>query len=419
MRILIYWEQDSWGGVDTHLLELLSTWPAPDDEIVLMVNEGNAGFIRLQASFVALPNVRCASVPSRSHNELTRCWQQRPLLRHFSRLLHFIQPLTYWLYVRQLQAYFEKLGKFDILLGNNGGYPAAWGTLCALEAGAKAGIDTRILLVHHAATSPGPFMWWYEQLMDRRVSRTATAMICVSWATRAALLARRWLDDHIVRIRVIHHGISIGSTLSAGEAPDLRLAAGAAREDLLVGIVGRVEPYKGQDDLIFALAQMDPIHRARIRLLVIGAGEAVELKRLKRVATNLGVQDRVHFLGYMPGRPVDLIAQMDVLAMVTRNFEGFGLTLAEAMAVGTPVLATRVGAIPEFVDESTGVLINPGAPPEIAAALTDFVARPDEWSRRAAVARHRSETRIVSMAADYRRLFVECLAESQDNSRAV
>jgi len=41
MRILIYCEQESWGGVDTHLLELLSTWPAPDDEIVLMVNQAH------------------------------------------------------------------------------------------------------------------------------------------------------------------------------------------------------------------------------------------------------------------------------------------------------------------------------------------------------------------------------------------
>lgn len=416
MRILIYWEQASWGGVDTHLLELLSTWPAPNDEIVLMVNDGNAGFARLQAQFEALPYVRCVSVPSYSHNELNRRWSQRPLLRRFSKLLHFIQPITYWLFVRRMQGYLQREGTFDLLLGNNGGYPAAWGTLCALEAGVRAGIGTRLLLVHHAATSPAPFMWWYEQLVDRRISRIATAMICVSWATRATILARRWLDEELVRMRVIHHDIAIEAAQPGDKLPDIRGAIGAASGDLLVGIAGRVEPYKGHEDLIFALARMGQEQRTRLRLVVIGAGEVAELERLRCIAANLGVGDRVHFLGYVPGRPVDLIAQLDLLAMVTRTFEGFGLTLAEAMAIGVPVLASRVGAIPEFVDETSGMLVNPGAPQEIARALADFVAEPQAWARRAEVARGRSRDTAGRMAVEYRRLFVECMAEVPESS---
>lgn len=417
MRILIYWEQESWGGVDTHLLELLSTWPVLEDEIVLMVNQGNAGFIRLRTDFEALPQVRCVVVPSYSHNELNRRFRRLPLLRGLSTLLHFFQPITFWLTVRQMRRHFSREGRFDLLLSNNGGYPAAWGTLCALEASSLCGISSRLLLVHHAATSAGPFMGWFEQLVDRKVSRLTTAVVCVSRATRNSLLTRRWLDDEALRIRVIHHGISLGQPQTDGTGISLRAAVAAKPGERLVGIVGRVDAYKGHEDLIFALARLTREAQMRLRLVIIGSGTAAELARLRLVADNLGIGERVHLLGYLPGRPIDIIAQLDLLAMVTRSFEGFGLTLAEAMVVGVPVLATRVGAIPEFVDESCGMLVNPGAPDEIAEALLDWLKTPETWLRRADVARERAVQADGAMAREYRRLFVECLASDKDISR--
>ncbi len=411
MRILIYWEQESWGGVDTHLLELLSTWPVPDDEIVLMVNKGNRGFARLRESFAKLPYVRCVEVVSWSHNELNRRCRESRLLRHAPKLLHFLQPLTYWLSVRRLQRQFAREGDFDLLLADNGGYPAAWGTICALEAGARAGIGARLMLVHHAAVSAAPFMGWFEQLVDRRVTRLATAVVCVSQATRQALLDRRWFDDEALRIRVIYNGITLDPKPSADPVLDIRAAAGAGPDDRLIGIAGRVSAYKGQEDLIFALARMTPADRQRVRLVVIGSGDPPgELERLQRAASSLGVGKQVHFLGYVPGRAVDIIAQLDLLVVATRSFEGFGLTLIEAMSVGVPVLATRVGAIPEFVHPDVGVLVSPGNPLELAAALTDFVGDPAPWQQRATLAQQRLLQNKVDMASEYRQLFLECLA---------
>jgi len=65
------------------------------------------------------------------------------------------------------------------------------------------------------------------------------------------------------------------------------------------------------------------------------------------------------------------------------RLEDIGLTLAEAMHAGIPVLTTRVGAIPEFVDESNGVLVSPGSPLEMSLALRDFLAMIHGWLRRA------------------------------------
>ncbi|APW44172.1 glycosyltransferase [Rhodoferax saidenbachensis] len=411
MRILIYWEQESWGGVDTHLLELLSTWPVPDDEIVLMVNKGNRGFARLRENFAKLPYVRSVEAVSYSHNELNRRCRESRLLRHVSKLLHFLQPLTYWLSVRRLQRQFSREGNFDLLLADNGGYPAAWGAICALEAGARAGIGARVMLVHHAAVAAAPFMAWFEQYVDRRMNRLASAFVCVSRATRHALLSRRWIDAASLRIRVIHNGIRSDLRQQEDAAVDIRESIGATKREKLIGIVGRVSPYKGHEDLVFALARVAPTVRELLRVIVIGSGDpADELERLTRIAGRLGVGDRIHFFGYVKGDPVSLIAQLDLLVVATRSFEGFGLTLIEAMGVGVPVLATDVGAIPEFVTPELGVLVSPGSPAELSYAFTSLVTVPEEWQHRASLARDQLLNLKQDMANEYRQLFLECLA---------
>jgi glycosyltransferase involved in cell wall biosynthesis len=199
----------------------------------------------------------------------------------------------------------------------------------------------------------------------------------------------------------------------ASGSPDLRAAADA-KTGLLVGIVGRIQPYKGHEDLVFALSRLDPDVRARLKLLIIGSGDSAEMARLQRLADRLGVRDQVRFPGYLPGDPVDLIAQLDLLVIATRSFEGFGLTLAEAFLAGTPILTTRVGAIPEFVNETNGVLVNPGSPQEIADALESFVVNPDAWRARAEYARKNPVHTGIRMSHEYHRLLLECVAEIPD-----
>ena len=72
--------------------------------------------------------------------------------------------------------------------------------------------------------------------------------------------------------------------------------------------------------------------------------------------------------------------------MLTKDFEGFGLTIAEAMIVKTPVIATSVGAVPEFVSNRTACLINPESPESIASAIIKIINKKqdvDEMTREA------------------------------------
>lgn len=430
MRILIYWEQESWGGVDTHLLELLQTWPDINDEFVLVTNYGNSGFERVRQELEQLPRIRFCQIHSCSHNELSRRLRNVPRFAWVRHLLHFFQPLTFFYMTQRLARIFKNLGPFDLLLADDGAYPAAWGCISAMFAAKKASISARILLVHHAALPPALFVGWFERWIDRALCKTASMIICVSQATRQTILNKREINDAQLYIRVIHNTIrppamlqqlqsnfshaAIGHTASSFDLHKMLSLNREYTSTRLVGIVGRIQLYKGHEDLIFAFARLAPEIQKRLHLVIIGDGEEQTINDLKKLAQQLLVGQNVSFLGYIPGPATAIIQQLNLLVVATRSFEGFGLTLLEAMQVGTPILTTRVGAIPEFVNEQIGTLIPPCAPEALAAALTDFVVHQENWQTRAHIAQTQLANKQSSMALEYHRTFVECLSAHRE-----
>lgn len=415
MRILIYWEQESWGGVDNHLYELLSSWPSKKDKFVLMVNRGNAGFARLKTQFTSLGNVEYIEVSSYSYNEVNRRLRQQSFLRPLRWMLYFFQPIIFYLTIINLHRHFSQAGSFDLLLADNGAYPAAWGTICALGAAKRANIQSRLMLIHHSSNSPGLMMGLFERYVDRFVTNNATALVCVSNATRNSLLEKRTIDDTQVRLRTIYNGLANGLYKPSDDVIKLRENVSAGDNEYLVGIVARLSQYKGQEDLVLALARLDAKHQSRIQIVFIGSGDPPsEVDHLKSLAANLNIAHRVHFLGYLPGDSRDFISQMDLLLMTTRSFEGFGLTLIEAMSVGTPILATNVGAIPEFVTPEIGKVIPPNSPMHISQQLIDFIENTEIWHQRSSKAKDMLQSRKYNMAKEYEVLFRECVALNKD-----
>ncbi|HZM00549.1 MAG TPA: glycosyltransferase family 4 protein, partial [Planctomycetota bacterium] len=129
-------------------------------------------------------------------------------------------------------------------------------------------------------------------------------------------------------------------------------------------------------------------------LLIVGGdpfgdGEA----RLRQAARDLGLGERARFLGIRHDVP-DLLAASDLFVLPSL-WEGLGLVFLEAMAVSLPVVATRVSAIPEVVEDGrTGWLVPPGDPRRLAAAVAEALADPAERERRGRLGRQRLEGRF-------------------------
>jgi glycosyltransferase involved in cell wall biosynthesis len=406
VKIAIYWEQFSWGGVDSQLLALLNSWPVKDDHFILHYNKGNPGLTRIKTDIEKLHHVSLNEIASLSSNAVYDGMSHFPVLRKLCKVLKLFQPVFVVLMTFKLIRVFRR-DSYDVLLSNNGGYPGAWGCLSAIFAAKLADIPVRALLVHHEANKPSNFMGWFENVVDVLVMKSSSVIVCPSYATRKSLIDRRHINVDLVRMRVIYNEIVANTDNNSSEVCDIRGLTNANNK-LLIGIMGRVEAYKGHEDIIYAISRLSDEDKNKIKLVVIGKGNGAEIERLQRIADRLNVGESLCFFGYLQGSSAAIIKQLDLLVVATRSFEGFGLTLAEAILEDVPVLATSVGAIPEFIDDSVGRLVSVGAPKEMALAISDFINNKKKWNDKSEKAKQRIHNISHKMSNEYRRLFIEC-----------
>ena len=173
--------------------------------------------------------------------------------------------------------------------------------------------------------------YWGMPVMNRRVAR----IVAVSDGLHRELI-ERWGADRGKTVR-IHNPATIDLAGAAATAGDL-----AARPDVVLA-AGRLSPEKGVDVLIDAFAR---VRRPEARLLI--AGEGPERGRLERQARDLGIADRITFLGQIADvRP--LYRDARVLAVPSRT-EAFGMVVVEALAHGLPIVATACTGPTEILD---------------------------------------------------------------------
>ena len=387
MRIAIYFEQYSWGGTDTHLLNLLRGWPNPKDNFTLFSNRENEGLLKIQNDLTKLSNLTVVTFPSKALFPILLKPHNRVLMFMLRSLNFLMFPILLWRMEIQAYQLFKKYGQFEALISDNGGYPAAWGCLSAINAAFKLKIEHRILLIHHEAKPFARVRSLYDRCLDNRVIRNSTHVVAVSEATKESMYTIRKIDRRN-KIDVIYNGIDLTPIPENIIKKNLFRNSFGLLDKKLIGVVGLIEPYKGHDDLILALNHLDETYLSRIAIVFIGSGKDGEIARLKSIMKNEAIRNAIIFTGYIPGEPREIISSLDLLCVMTKDFEGFGLTLAEAMSVGVPILATKVGAIPEFIEEGIhGKLIPPCSPIDIKNALINFLEHEKEWKDRTANAK--------------------------------
>jgi len=149
-----------------------------------------------------------------------------------------------------------------------------------------------------------------------------------------------------------------------------------------------LRPQKGLDVLVQAAAEAA---RELPALRVAIAGEGPERGRLEALAAELGVEDRVALLGQRSDVP-DLLEAFDV-AVSSSWFEGSPLAMMEYMDAGLPVVATRVGGVPDLIEDGVhGVLVEPGDPSALAAGIVELVRDRGRAEEMGARARERRRT---------------------------
>lgn len=224
---------------------------------------------------------------------------------------------------------------------------------------------------------------WKNRLfewLDRRALGRCEAAVAVS-GPLGELMRTGGVDPD--RLHLIPNAWApSGTTLTRAEA---RERLGLARDAVAIGWVGRLGAEKGPDVAVSAMARLR--HPAAC-LSLVGTGR--EEASLRALAGRRKIDDRIRWHGSVPAAG-DLMAAFDVFCLSSRT-EGTPMALFEAIAAGVPVVATRVGGVPDVVSDEEAVLVPAEDPVALAGALDRILAAPAEANTRAQRARQRLET---------------------------
>lgn len=240
-----------------------------------------------------------------------------------------------------------------------------WGISCALLAGVKV----RVMAVRSTGK------------INRVRRRLWVNRLTLPWVTRVTALSRMhqaYLTEQegipAGKIEVIPNGVDLARFQLNGELRGLRGRLGIPETAPLVGIVAMLRPEKNHEIFLRAAARvMERVPEARF--VVVGDGP--ERPRLERVARSAGVESRVIFLGVRQDVPA-IVALLDVAVLCSHSVvETMSNAVLEYMAAAKPVVATRVGSIPEQVEEGkTGFLVGPGDAEGLADRIVQLLQDP-------------------------------------------
>jgi glycosyltransferase involved in cell wall biosynthesis len=273
--------------------------------------------------------------------------------------------------------------------------------------------------------APPPIVHVRDALPHTALGRMSAAMV-----RRGALLVlanSQFTASHLQAngsrmVRVVYNGVDVERYAAvADDRETVRRALGLSAESAVMGVIGQLTPWKAQDDAIRTLAIVRK-RRPDAQLVLVGEAKFRDRSTsydnvsyeasLRHLADSLGIADAVTFLGERRDVP-ELLRAFDVL-LVPSRYEPFGRSVVEAMAAGTPVIATRVGGPSEVIaDGKSGVLLPPSSPAPWAEAVLRLLEDDDRRARiaaeagRAVRARFGRQRQLEAMDALYREAYAD------------
>jgi glycosyltransferase involved in cell wall biosynthesis len=237
--------------------------------------------------------------------------------------------------------------------------------------------------------------WWTEmprrgyQFANRYAHRMSHMVIANSPAVARLVTEREGVDPSKVKVISNFVDDTAFDILHERERTALRTQLGIPENAIVATVVANFRPEKDLLSVVRATANLS-LSRPELHLLLVGEGPCEA--SLRMAVQQLGISKRVHFAGFLSSPPNP--HQLGDISVLCSLHEAFPNSVIEAMAAGRPVVATAVGGVGDAVQhETTGLLVPPSAPVELAAAIERLVTDPYLRTRLGHSARQQAKVR--------------------------
>ena len=246
------------------------------------------------------------------------------------------------------------------ILHTHGYFASTFGRLAAILA------RVPIIITHVHSTYYG-----YSKrnlLIERFLSFFTDKIVCVSMAVQKFVLEVEGINEK--KTLVIYNGVEdLGVREAKSEVS--RKSFGISDSDIVVITVASLTPHKGHSVLIDAMHILSQEYQS-LRFLIVGDGPL--RNDLAEYVKRLGLSQNIIFTGLRKDI-YSLLRLSDIFVLPSLEREGLGIAMIEAMACGLPVIGTRLGGIPELIEENVnGFLVTPGNPEELAVAVEKLIS---------------------------------------------
>ncbi len=376
-KITIVFENLEYGGMTTFIENLINSKSFKNLDIVLITNKTNKGIFSLKNN---INKKRFNLITYSTFNAPNKSFAHANFFFRIAKIFNFtFRPVLFLISVFQFYLILKK-NRSDIILAACGGYGNFRSDSASLISAKMLNIPQRILTIHHSY-SKTRFWSFFINFADKFISRCATSIIFGSKAVKLNIKKNTKLLENIKHSEVIHHGvlpkkIKIKNNLN-------KIFKTNSKGILKIGILSRIESEKGHYDLIDVFHKLPFDLKKKMKVFFIGPVKKEELNKVQGKLKEYNLEKYFKITGFIKSNSLEIFQQLDLVLSLTRTFEGFGLSIAEALIAKKPVLVTRVGAVTEFLNNENSTLIYPNNQKEILYSLKDFIKNKKKWDLKA------------------------------------
>ena len=349
-KIGIFWENFEYGGVEKYLLTLLNNKRFKNYHVTIFTNSTNKvikSFRKKIRNKANLEIVLYNSINVIFFNNI------------FFKIIFFaLRPLLF--FVSLIQIYFLlKKKKFDYFISQCGGFGDFRSDYGSIIPAKILQYPVRTVVFHHCYARPK--LWsGLINIINYFIAKLCSSFIFVSKATLKDIKNNTYIfKNKKIKYEIIYNGINTKKIIKRNNYS----------KNINVIVLSRLEYSKGHLDLIEAFKYLPKKTKEKYKVHFVGKGDKKFVKFLKQKVKDFNLNNIFTFKGYVNKDSRKIISNYDLLLSPTRDFEGFGLSIAESLSVGVPVISTKVGGVLDYLNNKNSILVKAKSPRSLASSL--------------------------------------------------